>query len=361
MNLQDEFNKRLKLQKEYLGNDKEVNKIQPLVSVNVQTYQHAKYIGECLDSILMQKTDFPFEILIGEDGSTDGTRKICIKYAEKNPDKIRLFLRDRRISHIKNVHGYFGFNAKFNRKMSKGKYIALCEGDDYWIDSSKLQKQISYMEKNPQCSLSFHAAEIINNFSRTRQIIRASKENHIFPKNKLFGYGSGAATSSLVFKKKPIEEIPLWLLEAPVGDIPLKMFLSQFGTVDYINEVMVARRVGSSESWSTRMNKSSARISLYPGMIKMLDGFNKFSNYKYSDEVYEKQLMYEIKGLDSWIPHPFSINKILQRDKYYSLIKNKTLNERIRVYFTCYLLGIKTKIESSWIGWNLKKIFSNKS
>jgi glycosyltransferase involved in cell wall biosynthesis len=86
------------LQREYLGNKKPINMITPLVSVTVTAYQHVNYIKECLDGIIMQKTNFDFEIIVGEDESTDGTRELCIEYAEKYPDKIRLFLRDRKLS-----------------------------------------------------------------------------------------------------------------------------------------------------------------------------------------------------------------------------------------------------------------------
>jgi len=136
MDIQAEIERRFKLQTEYLGESKPVNKITPLVSVSVATYQHAPYIRECLDSILNQETNFPFEIIIGEDESVDGTREICIEYAEKFPDKIRLFLRDREISHLKDENGKLIKRLNgiftFGLMSSRGKYIALCEGDDYW-------------------------------------------------------------------------------------------------------------------------------------------------------------------------------------------------------------------------------------
>jgi len=97
----EELKRRFLLQEEYLGTNKAINKITPLVSVTVITYQHADYIRKCLDGILMQKTKFPYEVIIGEDGSTDGTKEICKEYAEMHPDRIRLFLRDRNISHYK--------------------------------------------------------------------------------------------------------------------------------------------------------------------------------------------------------------------------------------------------------------------
>ena len=148
---------RFLLQKEFLGENKPINHIEPLVSVTVATYQHVNYIKECLDGILMQKTDFPYEIILGEDGSTDGTQQICKEYAEKFPDKIRLFIRDRRLSQYIGSDGKVTrFNGVWNRMSSRGKYIAWCEGDDFWVDPYKLQKQVDFLEKHPECVYSCH-------------------------------------------------------------------------------------------------------------------------------------------------------------------------------------------------------------
>ena len=155
LNLDKLYEEGFNPDEEYLGREKEVNKIEPLVSVCTATYQHAEYIEECIEGILIQKTDFPFEIIIGEDESDDGTREICKNYAEKYPDKIRLFLRDRKSSCIFNDQGnrINGFNGKWTRKSARGKYIALCEGDDYWTDPLKLQKQVDFLEENSEYGL----------------------------------------------------------------------------------------------------------------------------------------------------------------------------------------------------------------
>ena len=132
-NYNSELNKRFLLQEEYLGNNKVVNKVEPLVSVTVITYQQADYIADCINGILMQRTTFPIEIIIGEDGSSDGTTEICKDFAEKNRDKIRLFIRDRSLSQYKTSEGkVVRFNGVWNRMSARGKYIAVCEGDDYW-------------------------------------------------------------------------------------------------------------------------------------------------------------------------------------------------------------------------------------
>lgn len=123
----------------------------PLVSICVQTYQHGDFIEDCLNGIIEQVTDFPFEVLLGEDGSKDKTRSICLRYAKRYPDKIRLFLHDRRNNIFVNGHPTGRFNFLNNIYKSNGKYIALCEGDDFWTDSSKLQRQFEYLQRNESC------------------------------------------------------------------------------------------------------------------------------------------------------------------------------------------------------------------
>jgi len=140
----------------------------PLVSICVQTYNHEHYIKECLDGILMQETNFAFEILLGEDASTDKTREVCLAYAEKYPDKIKLFLHHRE-NNIK-IHGNptGRFNFLYNLYSSNGKYIAFCEGDDYWTDPLKLQKQVDVLEANEDLVVSwtnyktYNGSEFIN-------------------------------------------------------------------------------------------------------------------------------------------------------------------------------------------------------
>lgn len=128
----------------------------PLVSVLVQTYNHSKYIKECLNSILSQEVNFKYEILLGEDNSKDATREICIEYAEKHPDKIRLFLhQDENKIKVDSIPTG-NFNALYNFFKAKGKYIAFCEGDDYWTDQHKLQSQVDILNANPDFILSFH-------------------------------------------------------------------------------------------------------------------------------------------------------------------------------------------------------------
>ncbi len=129
---------------------------QPLLSVIVLTYQQVDYVKECLEGVLMQKTDFPIELIIGEDGSTDGTRELCVEYAKKYPDKIRLILQHRENNMRLDQVPTLRFNLIYAIFSSRGKYIALCGGDDYWTDPEKLQKQVNILESHPDIAMCTH-------------------------------------------------------------------------------------------------------------------------------------------------------------------------------------------------------------
>ena len=124
----------------------------PLVTVRTITFQHAPYIRQCIEGVLMQKTTFPVEYIIGEDFSTDGTRDIVLEYAAKYPDRIRVMTADRNVG--------MRANTRRTNLALRGKYCALCEGDDYWTDPLKLQKQVDFLEANADYALTYHDARV---------------------------------------------------------------------------------------------------------------------------------------------------------------------------------------------------------
>ena len=126
-----------------------------LVSICCITYNHAPYIRQCLDGFIMQKTNFKYEILIHDDASTDGTADIIREYEAKYPDIFKpIYQTENQYSKGKNI------SATYNWPRAVGKYIAQCEGDDYWIDPLKLQKQVDFLEANSEYSMCFHSADI---------------------------------------------------------------------------------------------------------------------------------------------------------------------------------------------------------
>lgn len=213
----------------------------PLVSVCVQTYQHQKYIKKCLNSILEQKTNFSFEILLGEDESSDGTREICLEFAKKYPEIIKLCLNNRH-NNIKIRNRPSGrFNFLHNFSLSNGKYIAMCEGDDYWTDPLKLQKQIDFLENHRECSFCFHKARLKD--EARDSMIKEFPENlnhHQELNAKEYLKISSTATSSLVFRKLNIKA--LYELLHSHGDFLLYCELLQKGKAGFIDESMSVYR-----------------------------------------------------------------------------------------------------------------------
>lgn len=124
----------------------------PVVSVHMITYNHEPYIRQAIEGVMMQKTDFEFELVIGEDCSQDKTREICFEYQKKYPDKIRVLWWHENVSKL-------GGNGRRNRAHCRGEFIAFCEGDDYWIDPLKLQKQVDIMRKHPNVGFCFCGAK----------------------------------------------------------------------------------------------------------------------------------------------------------------------------------------------------------
>ncbi len=126
----------------------------PVVSVHMLTYNHEPYIRQAIEGVMMQKTDFEFELVIGEDASTDKTREICFEYQKKYPDKIRVLWWHENVSK-------FGGNARRVLVHCRGEFIAFCEGDDYWLDPLKLQKQVNVMRKYPSVGYCFTGAQVV--------------------------------------------------------------------------------------------------------------------------------------------------------------------------------------------------------
>ena len=177
------------------------------VSVSVTTYNHKNFLAQALDSVLMQQTDFEYELLVGEDNSTDGTRDIARSYKEKHPDEIVLFLHNRDKG---NTFDPGKWNFLNNVKHAKGEYIALLEGDDYWVDALKLQKQVDFLDANPQCSICFTAAQELVEGSNEQprpkvpDVIKATYSLDYILNDNPF-----AAATALI-RKDVLDNLPKW-------------------------------------------------------------------------------------------------------------------------------------------------------
>jgi glycosyltransferase involved in cell wall biosynthesis len=222
----------------------------PVLSVGIVTFQHAPYIRQTLDSVLMQQVDFPIEICVGEDGSTDGTREICLEYAAKHPNKIRLFLRDRNNPARNKYPAPFMHNGIQLRKACRGKYVALLDGDDYWTDPLKIQKQVAFLETHNDCALCFHRVPVFHGTEATPRYVIAPREvKLLYDFWELLG-SFAIQTGSVVFRNGLVDQLPDWLYTLPMGDWPYLFLLSEKGNIGYIDEAMSVYRSHSQGTWA---------------------------------------------------------------------------------------------------------------
>ena len=251
---------------------------QPLVSIQCLVYNHESYLRQCLDSFVMQKTNFKFEAIVHDDVSTDGSAAIIREYAEKYPDIIKPI--------FETENQYSKHDGSLNRIMHeacKGKYIALCEGDDYWIDPLKLQKQVDILESSEEYSLCMHAHTELYSNGDSKDIFRYESDNYNVPMVDLIKGGGGfVSTNSIVYRNSLLDSYPKWAKDAPVGDLPLELFLFHKGRVAYIGSVMSVYRIASLGSWTSLMSNSlSRRLSLCTSLIALWRNFDIWSEKKY--------------------------------------------------------------------------------
>lgn len=202
-----------------------------LISVCMITYNHENFISQAIEGVVTQITSFGLELVVGEDCSTDKTREICIQYKEKYPNIIKLNLPE------KNV----GPQANFINTIAlcKGKYVALCEGDDYWTDPYKLQKQVDFLEKNPDYAMSAHNSIVLGH-NKTKYYDPPLNQN-VFTTEDIISRDWSIMTASIVFLKQAFI-IPDWFISMKSGDYTLQLLLSLNGKINYIPEYMSVYR-----------------------------------------------------------------------------------------------------------------------
>ena len=218
--------------------------VHPLVSVRTSTYNHGRYIKQCIEGVLMQKTNFQFEYIIGEDFSTDETRDIVFEYAKKYPNIIRVITADYNV----------GSKANGRRCMRacRGKYMAICEGDDYWIDPLKLQKQVDFLEGHPEYSMCFHNAKVLNETNYEFELIKI--DNRDYDIKELFEKWI-VPTASMVFRKEVLDR------RAPIpgllnGDIFIVLSAVSIGKVRGMKDTMSIYRVQNAGLTISRMKNN---------------------------------------------------------------------------------------------------------
>jgi glycosyltransferase involved in cell wall biosynthesis len=279
----------------------------PLLSICIITYNHENFIAQAIESVLMQNTNFNFEIIIGEDYSTDKTREICQTFKNNYPEKIKLTLNDENI----------GMMPNFIRtlKACTGKYIALLEGDDFWTDPDKLQKQVDFLEANPGYVICFHNSNLLyEDDPLKKSLFIQNKIKSTFSLKDILK-GNFIPTQSCVFRNNLIKDYPGWFYHALPGDWFLHIFNAHFGLIKYMDDVMSTYRIHASGVYS-----GEPKISNFEKTIASLNSY-----YDDIDIRYRSIIKRNISR------RYFSIGKLLLKKNLRKEALNKTLTS-IKIY-----------------------------
>lgn len=205
-----------------------------LLSVCLITYNHELYIRQAIESVLMQKVDFSWEFIIADDYSTDGTREIVFEYKKKYPQLIKLIPREKNVGAAKNWIELI--------TAAKSKYIAYFEGDDYWCDDNKLQKQVDFLEANPDYVICFHRVyDLGGNNQLQLSDLNISEREETYTMEDL-ARGNIIHSPSVVFRTGLYKEFPKWIYDSPAGDYPLHLLNAQYGKIKYFPKAMAVYR-----------------------------------------------------------------------------------------------------------------------
>ncbi len=250
----------------------------PLVSVCCLAYNHENTIAQAIEGVLSQKTNFDIEMIIHDDASTDQTAEIICEYVNKYPGIIRPIYQE--------VNQYHNCNLakEYVNPLVRGKYIAICEGDDYWTNPNKLQIQIDYMEAHPECAMTFHAIEQLDTDGKTIDYY-PMRESGIVPTELVIKRGGLFCPSvSLVIRSDVCMKWPKFRVKAKIYDYPIQILSALEGSIYYIHEKMGVYRYASAGSWTQEREKKTDFFHIQ-NEIEWLGMFDEYSNGEYVDAI----------------------------------------------------------------------------
>jgi glycosyltransferase involved in cell wall biosynthesis len=235
----------------------------PKVSVLMITYNHESFVGQAVRSALNQEVDFPYEIVIGEDCSPDATRSIVERLHRENPEKIRLLKRDRRLGGHQNLIETLS--------ACRAPYVALLEGDDFWTSPHKLRKQVDFLDRHPDCAISFHNVSVLNCDGDTSERVVPGHWKRFSTCEDLLNLNF-IPTCSAMFRHGLFPQFPEWIYSLPLCDWILHILNAQHGNIGFIDEVMGCYRLHKGGTFSTvsRLDNLRVRDAVYGYLIDFL-------------------------------------------------------------------------------------------
>ena len=309
-----------------------------MVSILCTAYMHEKYIAQTLDSFLMQETDFDFEILVSDDASTDATAEIIRSYVQRYPDKVHAFLMEENIfSQGRNFYTEFLF------PNAKGKYICHCEGDDYWTDKSKLQRQVDFLEAHDDYSACVHNTNLhyCDGSVPDRALLSMSEDMDLSMEAILSGASRSFHTSSLMARREILTDTQdFYHVAYKYGftDYANNVWLRLNGKVRCLNRIMSVYRINSnSDAWSSGVDYQYGKLRNFIhgqcDMLRTLIPHTEGENRRLAEQALlerEFEIMY-IEGRD----------REQRRYPYSELLKKQSFSYRLKNFVKSYFPAIQ--------------------
>lgn len=256
-----------------------------MVSVLCLAYNHEPYIRQCLEGFVNQKTNFKFEVLIHDDASTDKTADIIREYEAKYPEIIKPIYQ----SENQWSKGISDITGTYNISRAQGKYLAWCEGDDYWCDENKLQIQFDYMEAHPDCTLCVHQAYKMNLRDNIKEFYSAFDEDGIIPVEKILEEGAIFATNSCFVKREVHVSMPDFFKKYAFGDHQIIIYNTLQGYCYYFAKPMSVYNWATEGSWTQRvLFNPEKRIKNCLEMIALMKRIDVYTEYQYHESLQKK-------------------------------------------------------------------------
>ncbi len=312
------------------------------VSVFCIAFNHHKYLRRCLDSMVGQKTNFSYEIIIHDDASTDGTQDIIREYAEKYPDLIIPILQEEnQYSQKKDIVKDFLFPA------ASGKYIVECEGDDFWCDENKLQLQLDALENHPECVLCVHDTGTVDADGNKQDLYfpMARLEHEIIPTEEFmdlmldentwpFHLSAFMVSADLFHEYMEYKTTGFPSKFFRVGDLPLYLFFAMKGSTFYIKRMMSVYTMESGGFMSRVKQDPQFAYKVHKGYIEGLTDFDEYSDHQFSRYVHRMLLKrrFEIARIDR------RFDTIVRNPEFRPYIKERGFLKSIAMYVLGYMM-----------------------
>ena len=298
------------------------------LSICCPTYNHEKFIAQALDSFLLQETNFEFDIVIGDDCSTDGTLSICRAYQQKYPGKVKLLPSETNMGMIPNFVRTL--------KSCTGKYVAMCEGDDYWTNPLKLQTQVDFLEANAAYAICFHRVQNLANGQLVESTINTSATEETYTINNLAS-GNFIHTPSVVFRNHLFNEFPQWFFQSALGDYVLHMINAKYGLIKYFPQQMAVYRYHDGGVWSA--------IERGKKLEKGIWVINALLTYDFEEQVKEILLTHRRKLTETYLKLLMKApdwKEFISKLSFYSQEDDYIAQKWLTEYYPAYVNTLKS-------------------